>query len=298
MIDIDKERREFEAWGKLDSMQKRRLPDGSYCDSSVQAGWGAWQARATTAPAPADRDAALMDLQYVAGFRAGRIAEDAGDQAAIAAVDRRAEVAMRALKESAPAAPEGQAALSEAQLDHIARSYFAESYGQEQVKNAIHDAFLAAVPRQAAVALEHQQEQKPTNEDEIVGHKTFSVDGGGFRHEPLRRGEADAIMAQIEASKSRRAELMPDEAAARRIYFDAWLRLKELGWNEAIYCPKDGREFEVIEAGSTGVHRCIYSGEWPSGYWMILDGGDAYPSRPVLYRDIIGSKLKRADGDA
>jgi hypothetical protein len=122
--------------------------------------------------------------------------------------------------------------------------------------------------------------------DEIVGHKTFSVEGGGFRHEPLRRGEAAAIMAQVKARERARAELMPDEATARSIYFDAWLRLKELGWTEAIYCPKDGREFEVIEAGSTGVHRCIYSGEWPSGHWLVLDDGDAYPSRPVLYRNI------------
>jgi hypothetical protein len=32
--------------------------------------------------------------------------------------------------------------LSEAQLDHIARSYFAEPHAQENAKNAIHDAFL------------------------------------------------------------------------------------------------------------------------------------------------------------
>lgn len=120
--------------------------------------------------------------------------------------------------------------------------------------------------------------------DEIVGHKTFSVPGGGFRHEPLTRSEADELMERVEAATKRRAELMPDESAARQMLFAAHLRLKELGWNDAVYCPKDGTEFEVIEAGSSGVHRCIYRGEWPTGGWWILAAGDLWPSRPILYR--------------
>lgn len=121
------------------------------------------------------------------------------------------------------------------------------------------------------------------NCNEIVGHKTFS-DGDGFRHEPLTRAEADVIMAQIEKSKTQRNALMPDEKSAIRMFFDAWLRLKDFGWKEACYCPKDGSEFEAIEAGSTGVHRCFYQGEWPDGRYWIVGDGDLYPSNPVLCR--------------
>lgn len=91
-------------------------------------------------------------------------------------------------------------------------------------------------------------------------------------------------MAALEAADKRRAELMPDERSAIRMMFEARQRLMERGWNDAIYCPKDGTEFDAIEAGSTGIHRCHYSGEWPTGGWWIADHGDLYPARPVLYR--------------
>ena len=120
--------------------------------------------------------------------------------------------------------------------------------------------------------------------DPVVGHKTFRDGPHGFRHEPLRASEADAIMASIEAADKRRAELMPTEQDAIRMMFEARQRLMELGWNDATYCPKDGSEFDAIESGSTGIHRCHYSGEWPNGHWWIAGDGDLYPSRPVLYR--------------
>lgn len=145
----------------------------------------------------------------------------------------------------------------------------------------------------------HETEQTPTADagpvdlglggsvpecDPVVGHKTYRDGPLGFRHEPLRSSEAVVIMAAVEAATQRRAELMPDEQAAIRMMFEARQRLMELGWNDAIYCPKDGSEFDAIEAGSTGIHRCHYSGEWPNGGWWVADDGDLYPSRPVLYR--------------
>lgn len=119
--------------------------------------------------------------------------------------------------------------------------------------------------------------------DPVVGHKTFRLEGGGFRHEPLRASEADEIMARAKQAELRRQDLMPDEQAALNMMFDAWQRLKELGWREAIYCPKDGRVFDAIEAGSTGIHACHYRGEWPKGGWWV-DDGDLWPSRPILFR--------------
>jgi len=124
--------------------------------------------------------------------------------------------------------------------------------------------------------------------DSIVGHKTFDDGEGGFRHEPLYASEAKKLLAEMEESDQRRAALMPDEKSAISMMFEAWTRLKELGWAEAIYCPKDGSMFDAIEAGSTGIHKCFYSGVWPNGTWYVPAHGDLYPSRPILYRKPIG----------
>lgn len=117
-------------------------------------------------------------------------------------------------------------------------------------------------------------------EEKIVGHKTMA-DGS---HQPLYESEANAIIEASDRAKEKRACDMPDEKSAIEAFNQAFTRLKELGWSDAQYCPKDGSEFNVIEVGSTGIHRCHYSGEWPKGYWMVHAGGDLWPSRPVLFR--------------
>ena len=118
------------------------------------------------------------------------------------------------------------------------------------------------------------------SEDPIVGHKTMT-DGS---HQPLRKSEADILLARAEAEKAKRAADWPDEQSAINAMFQAWLRLKEMGWRDAMYCPKDGTTFDVIEPGSTGIHPCHYEGDWPTGSWWISDG-DLWPSRPILFRD-------------
>lgn len=92
------------------------------------------------------------------------------------------------------------------------------------------------------------------------------------------------IWASIEEEKAKRAVDMPDEQAALGVLFRAFTRLKELGFREAIYCPKDGSIFEAIEAGSTGIHDCSYQGQWPTGTWWVHFDGDMAPSRPILFR--------------
>ena len=117
----------------------------------------------------------------------------------------------------------------------------------------------------------------------VVGHKTF-YDGS---HEPLRESEAAEIMRASDEAKAQRAAQMPDDKTAIEAFFNAWLRLKELGWNDAICCPKDGTRFDVIEPGSTGIHQCYYEGPWPKGSWWIVGDDDLYPSRPVLFKSKI-----------
>lgn len=125
---------------------------------------------------------------------------------------------------------------------------------------------------------------------DIVGHKTFDTgercEATGLpklRHEPLTREEAEALCDGADQAKAARAERMPDEQSAIKALFDAWLRLKELGWNDPIYCPKDGTHFQVIEVGSTGIHDCSYSGKWPNGFYWVYDG-DVWPADPALFR--------------
>lgn len=96
--------------------------------------------------------------------------------------------------------------------------------------------------------------------------------------------DANKIWRQAEKRKAERAGKLPDEQACLDAMFEAYQRLKELGWNDACYCPKDGTVFSVIEAGSTGTFDCHYQGEWPDGSWWTHDKGDLWPSDPILFK--------------
>lgn len=104
--------------------------------------------------------------------------------------------------------------------------------------------------------------------------------------------EIRRCMNEAAVEKIARLKHMPTEQDALRTMFAAYQRLKELGWNDAIYCPKDGSSFDVIEPGSTGIHRAHYSGDWPKGSWWVEDAGDLWPSRPILYRVTEAEKAK------
>lgn len=125
-------------------------------------------------------------------------------------------------------------------------------------------------------------EQSP---DEIVGHKTIAAGDRDpetgfpvFRHEPLTKAEREALWKHAENRDRERKERMPDERAAINALFDAWRRLKDFGWKEPQYCPKDGSDFKVIELGSTGIFDCHYQGKWPDGLYMVSDEHDVHPT--------------------
>ena len=129
--------------------------------------------------------------------------------------------------------------------------------------------------------------------DDIVGHATF--DTGEInpetgqprrRYEPITRAEAAAIWASVEAAKADRERRMPDEQSAINALHDAWTRLKELGWQEPMYCPKDGSKFKIIELGSTGIFEGAYSGKWPNGSWDSWDNRHSYCSSiaPAMFK--------------
>jgi hypothetical protein len=93
--------------------------------------------------------------------------------------------------------------------------------------------------------------------------------------------DQELYVAVIRANINR-ANLMPTQYDALAIMCQAHERLRDLGWREGMYAPKDGTTFETVQAGSTGVHDCYYS---PDGYWNFIDN-DVYPSKsaPLLYR--------------
>ena len=87
-----------------------------------------------------------------------------------------------------------------------------------------------------------------------------------------------------EAEKRRVEYRNKGETVLLKEMLDRYHGLRSLGWNDAIYCPKDGTQFLVIEPGSAGVFSCTYQGEWPNGsYWTESDG-DLWPSRPILWK--------------
>lgn len=53
------------------------------------------------------------------------------------------------------------------------------------------------------------------------------------------RGDIETIIADIDRKAKERAERIPDTQAALRLMFDCCERLKELGWRDMMYAPKD-----------------------------------------------------------
>ena len=121
------------------------------------------------------------------------------------------------------------------------------------------------------------------DENPIVGHKTLSNGDGTFRHEPLRQDEANLLMQTANAAQAKRAADMPTEEDAARAMFQAWYRLKELGWRETCYGPTNETVL-LIEPGSSGIHRGTRHAPWPEKTWWIEDGGDSWPSTPCLFK--------------
>ena len=125
---------------------------------------------------------------------------------------------------------------------------------------------------------------------QFSGSYTRRSDGARVQ---MTAAEAKKFWDASEAAQADRRRRIPDQDAALRLMTDAHIRLRELGWRDVIYCPKDGTWFEVIEAGSGGIHRCQYRGDWPDGGWWIQGDGDLWPSTPILFRLYPEDEAKR-----
>ena len=92
------------------------------------------------------------------------------------------------------------------------------------------------------------------------------------------------LKEQSRKERQERAQKMPTQEDAFRQIYEAYHRLKELGWKDAKYCPKDGSLFDAYEAGCIEIQTASYVGTWPDGSIFAHDKHDSYPSRPILFR--------------
>lgn len=104
----------------------------------------------------------------------------------------------------------------------------------------------------------------------------------------MTSSELQSVLDTIDADKQARALRMPTEKDAIRVMFDAWQRLKELGWRDGQHMPTTADRFAGIQCGSTGIH--AYAGTRDDGpfeppMYTIYDG-DLWCTRvpPVLFR--------------
>lgn len=66
------------------------------------------------------------------------------------------------------------------------------------------------------------------------------------------------------------------------LMFAAYDALRRSGWREAAYAPI-GKQIELIEVGSTGIHRGHRDEQ--RRFW-ITDDRDTWPSNPILWREL------------
>ncbi len=98
--------------------------------------------------------------------------------------------------------------------------------------------------------------------------------------------DAHEILRSHEAQKAARAEQLPTEYDCFRVLNQAFIRLEELGWRNAVYCPKNGDAFLAVEGHHSKPFRCMYMGDWPDGGWWELETGELYPARPTIFKPL------------
>ena len=99
------------------------------------------------------------------------------------------------------------------------------------------------------------------------------------------------LLNEVEEQQTTRAMAMPTEESAMKAMYQAYQRLKELGWKDSMYCPKYGERSMYLVCGCTQTAPGAYHGEWPTGCWFLEDAGDLWPSMPVLFREIREGEL-------
>ncbi|NOV17871.1 hypothetical protein E5S70_17610 [Ensifer adhaerens] len=74
----------------------------------------------------------------------------------------------------------------------------------------------------------------------------------------LTEEEAKELWQVVKQAGKDRAERLPDAKACLTALSSAKDRMRELGWRDSRYCPRDGSTFAVCEIGSTGMWSAFY----------------------------------------
>ena len=96
--------------------------------------------------------------------------------------------------------------------------------------------------------------------------------------------DAAKIWAEIAAHNAALAAQMPDTATALRTMLNSRERLRQLGWSDGTYCPKDGSTFAIIQHGSSGIFSAFYIGDRPGGY--VMCGDYLYRPEGIMWKAI------------
>ena len=73
--------------------------------------------------------------------------------------------------------------------------------------------------------------------------------------------------------------------------------MRNEGWSEISYCPKDGSSFLAWNPLCSLPYICTYSGKWPDGKWWAHVDGDVWPDKPMMWKPIPSDKLMMDAGD-
>ncbi|KQZ49765.1 hypothetical protein ASD54_12575 [Rhizobium sp. Root149] len=93
-----------------------------------------------------------------------------------------------------------------------------------------------------------------TDNREVIAEMT-TTDGKRVRLTPE---QASSLLAACEQAQQERMARLPDTASCLSALCDADSRMRELGWRNGRYCPRDGSPFAVCQVGSTG----MWAGHW------------------------------------
>jgi hypothetical protein len=113
-----------------------------------------------------------------------------------------------------------------------------------------------------------------TEEKEYSGSMT-AMDGTRVMLTPA---QAKAMWEDCERIDAERAKTYPDSLACLRAMSSAEERLKQLGWRDGRYCPRDGSTFATCQVGSTGMWK---------GFWSPDSGSDAFPQGYIISADCV-----------
>lgn len=113
------------------------------------------------------------------------------------------------------------------------------------------------------------------SDDKQFSGAMTTIDG---KRVALTPEQAKAMWQQIEHEDAKRALALPSSLDCLKAMCSAEGRMKQLGWRDGRYCPRDGSAFAVCQVGSTGMWR---------GYWSDNGNKDKMAEGYIIAADCV-----------